>query len=217
MEIITGIERRHQWPLERKLAVLEEAACSLESAASVARRHDIRPQQLYRWWRELREVRLDGTEPTPTFLPCRLQIGRSRSRPRGSRNAAAACTVRGLRSSSATAGCCGSMPDRGGRPATADRRAGDGMIGPSGNVRVYLTFGPTDMRNGFDGLAVAAQEQLRHDPCLGAIFAFRGKRGDRVKLLWWDGQDFCLFYKRLESGGAKFVHGSAGIVPLRAA
>jgi transposase len=74
------------------------------------------------------------------------------------------------------------------------------MIGPSGNVRVYLACGPTDMRKGFDGLAAAAQEHLRQDPCSGAVFAFRGKRGDRVKLLWWDGQGFCLFYKRLERG-----------------
>jgi transposase len=74
------------------------------------------------------------------------------------------------------------------------------MIGPSGTVRVYLACGPTDMRKGFDGLAAAAQEHLRQDPCSGAVFAFRGKRGDRVKLLWWDGQGFCLFYKRLERG-----------------
>src|SRR3546814_5311543 len=74
------------------------------------------------------------------------------------------------------------------------------MIGPSGSVRVYLACGPTDMRKGFDGLAAAAQEHLRQDPCSGAVFAFRGKRGDRVKLLWCDGQGFCLFYKRLERG-----------------
>ncbi|GAB4363521.1 MAG: transposase [Kiloniellaceae bacterium] len=58
MEIITGVERRRSWPLERKLAVLEEAPRGAESAASVARRHDIRPQQLYRWRRELRQGRL---------------------------------------------------------------------------------------------------------------------------------------------------------------
>lgn len=73
MEIITGVERRRSWPLERKLAVLEEASRGSESAASVARRHDIRPQQLYRWRRELREGRLDGSAPErPTFLPVSL-------------------------------------------------------------------------------------------------------------------------------------------------
>lgn len=68
------------------------------------------------------------------------------------------------------------------------------------NPRVYLACGATDMRKGFDGLAALAQTVLQQDPCSGAIFAFRGKRGDRVKLLWWDGQGFCLFYKRLEKG-----------------
>ena len=73
MEIITGIERRRNWPLERKLAVLAEASRGSESAASVARRHDIRPQQLYRWRRELSEGRLDGNEPEPSkFLPVTL-------------------------------------------------------------------------------------------------------------------------------------------------
>src|SRR3546814_13188395 len=73
MEIITGVERRRSWPLERKLAVLAEASRGSESAASVARRHDIRPQQLYRWRRELRQGRLDGGEPAlPTFLPVSL-------------------------------------------------------------------------------------------------------------------------------------------------
>jgi transposase len=72
MEIITGVERRRSWPLERKLAVLEEASRGSESAASVARRHDIRPQQLYRWRRELREGRLDGEPEPPTFLPVSL-------------------------------------------------------------------------------------------------------------------------------------------------
>lgn len=73
MEIITGVERRRAWPLERKLAVLEEASRGAESAASVARRHDIRPQQLYRWRRELRQGRLGRNEPEPpTFLPVSL-------------------------------------------------------------------------------------------------------------------------------------------------
>ncbi len=74
------------------------------------------------------------------------------------------------------------------------------MIGPLKGVRIYLAGGPTDMRKGFDGLARLVQEVLRQDPCSGALFAFRGKRGDRVKLLWWDGQGFCLFYKRPVEG-----------------
>jgi transposase len=69
------------------------------------------------------------------------------------------------------------------------------MIGPGTGVRVYLACGVTDMRKGIDGLAAKAQEVLRQDPCSGAVFAFRGRRGDRLKLLYWDGQGFCLYYK----------------------
>jgi transposase len=57
------------------------------------------------------------------------------------------------------------------------------MIGPPAGVRVFLAAGATDMRKGFDGLAALAQGALGKDPFSGAVFAFRGKRGDLVKLL----------------------------------
>jgi transposase len=53
---------------------------------------------------------------------------------------------------------------------------------------------------GIDGLAMLAQQVLMADPFDGALFAFRGKRGGLVKLLWYDGQGMCLFSKRLEKG-----------------
>ena len=53
------------------------------------------------------------------------------------------------------------------------------------------------MRKGFDGLAVLVQQALEQSPHSGALFAFRGKRGDLVKLLWYDGQGLCLFSKRM--------------------
>jgi transposase len=70
---------------------------------------------------------------------------------------------------------------------------------PSG-VRVWIATGVTDMRKGFDGLALSVQEHLQRDPHKGDVFAFRGKRGDLIKVLWFDGQGFCLFSKRLEKG-----------------
>ena len=69
------------------------------------------------------------------------------------------------------------------------------MIGPGTGVRVYLACGVTDMRKGISGLATLAQTVLRQKPANGAVFAFRGRRGDRLKLLYWDGQGFCLYYK----------------------
>jgi len=58
----------------------------------------------------------------------------------------------------------------------------------------------TDMRKGINGLSALAQDVLRQKPTGGAVFAFRGRRGDRIKLLYWDGQGFCLYYKVLERG-----------------
>lgn len=54
------------------------------------------------------------------------------------------------------------------------------MIGPPPGVRVWLACGRTDMRKGMDGLAMLAQQVLHDDAFGGAVFAFRGRRGDRV-------------------------------------
>ncbi len=70
---------------------------------------------------------------------------------------------------------------------------------PSG-ARVWLATGHTDMRKGFDGLALLVQETLKRDPHGGHLFVFRGRRGGLIKVLWHDGQGMCLFAKRLERG-----------------
>ncbi|PNE09591.1 MAG: hypothetical protein CR217_19305 [Beijerinckiaceae bacterium] len=74
---------------------------------------------------------------------------------------------------------------------------------------------PVDV--GFDGLAVMVQEVLMQDPHSGALFAFKGKRGDLIKLLWWDGQGLCLFAKRLEKGRFIWPMAATGTVSLSAA
>ena len=74
------------------------------------------------------------------------------------------------------------------------------MIGLAAETRVWLASGPTDMRRGFDGLALLVQETLKRDPHCGHLFVFRGKRGGLVKILWHDGQGMCLFAKRLDRG-----------------
>jgi transposase len=82
-------------------------------------------------------------------------------------------------------------------------------------TRVWLVAGATDMRRGFDGLARQVQHVLGRDPFSGGhLFVFRGRRGDLVKVLFWDGQGLCLFAKRLERG--RFVWPSAkdGVVTL---
>ena len=79
---------------------------------------------------------------------------------------------------------------------------------PSG-ARVWLAAGHTDMRKGFDGLALMVQETLRRDPHGGHLFVFRGRRGGLIKVLWHDGQGMCLFAKRLERGRFLCFSGSA--------
>jgi transposase len=91
------------------------------------------------------------------------------------------------------------------------------VIGPGTGVRVYLACGMTDMRKGITGLASKAQEQLRQNACSGAVFAFRGARGDRIKLLHWDGQGFCLYYKILEKGRFPWPSPAEGVARLTSA
>ncbi len=77
------------------------------------------------------------------------------------------------------------------------------MIGPPPGTHVWLVAGITDMRKGFNGLSAAVQTALEANPFCGHLFVFRGRRGDLIKVLWWDGDGLCLFAKRLERG--KFV------------
>ena len=67
-------------------------------------------------------------------------------------------------------------------------------------VKVHLAIGYTDMRKGIDGLAMLAQGVLRHDPFSGHLFAFRGRKANLIKIVFWDGTGLCLFTKRLEHG-----------------
>ncbi|WP_407638739.1 IS66 family insertion sequence element accessory protein TnpB, partial [Aquabacterium parvum] len=96
-------------------------------------------------------------------------------------------------------------------PASAALTA---MIGLPAGTRVWLAAGHTDMRKGFDGLAAVAQEVLLQDPFGGHVFVFRGRRGDIIKLLWWDGQGLCLLSKRLEKGRFVWPQADGGKVSL---
>ena len=82
------------------------------------------------------------------------------------------------------------------------------------NTRVWLATGHTDMRKGFDGLALLVQGTLRRDPHGGHLFVFRGRRGDLIKCLWHDGQGACLFAKRLERGRFLWPSPAGGVVAI---
>ena len=86
-------------------------------------------------------------------------------------------------------------------------------------VRIWLAAAPVDLRRSFDRLAAEVREQLHHDPLSGHLFVFKNKRGDRVKLLYWDEDGFVIVYKRLEEGVFHWPATAAGqtSVALRAA
>lgn len=91
------------------------------------------------------------------------------------------------------------------------------MLSLPTSVRIWLATRPTDMRKSFDSLAEVVRQQLEGDPLSGQLFVFRNKRGDRVKLLYWDEDGFVIVYKRLEVGTFRFPAADAGGVEIRAA
>jgi transposase len=74
-----------------------------------------------------------------------------------------------------------------------------------------------DFRKGAEGLAALVREEMKADPFCGAVYVFRAKRADRVKLIFWDGTGVCLFAKRLENGGFRWPSMQEGVIRLSAA
>lgn len=74
------------------------------------------------------------------------------------------------------------------------------MLKFPGAVRVYFCIEATDMRKSFDGLSGMVVNIIRQSPVSGHLFVFRNKRGHCIKLLYWDGDGFAIWYKRLEQG-----------------
>lgn len=71
-------------------------------------------------------------------------------------------------------------------------------------AKIYLCLEPTDMRKSFDTLAALVREHLHGDPLSGTWFVFRGKQGNRLKILYWDRDGYALWNKRLEQGTFEF-------------
>ena len=75
-------------------------------------------------------------------------------------------------------------------------------LGTSG--RIWVCVDPVDGRKSFDGLAAVVTSQLGGDPLSGDLFVFKNRRGDRLKILAWQGDGFALYLRRLERGTFAF-------------
>src|ERR1700719_708293 len=136
----------------------------------------------------------------PSRRPARLRAGDDRGARAGSRSPASGRPCRPR---------AGGVRCRHAAGAPRRPRRGAAMLSLPLPVRIFLCTQPADMRRSFDGLAQMVREFLRADPLSGHLFIFRSKRGDRLKLLYWDTDGLAIWYKRLEEGTFRFPAASA--------
>jgi transposase len=86
------------------------------------------------------------------------------------------------------------------------------MIAPPSNTQIWIAAGVTDLRRGFTGLSALVQIKLERSPLSCHVFVFRGRRGDLIKVIWFDGDRLCLFSKRLERGRIVWPQATSGSV-----
>jgi transposase len=91
------------------------------------------------------------------------------------------------------------------------------MLSLPPSVRIYLAAEPADMRRSFDALAQDVMDFLGEDPMSGHLFVFRSRRGNRVKILFWDRSGYVLYYKRIEKGIFRFPQADGDRIEIEAA
>jgi transposase len=87
------------------------------------------------------------------------------------------------------------------------------MLSLSPTIRIFLCAEPADLRKSFDGLSALVRQALGDDPLAGHWFVFKNRTGDRLKILAWEGDGWCLWYKRLEQGVFRFPAAADGGPP----
>jgi transposase len=211
VEVISTVARRRRWTIEEKVAILDEASQPSASITGVADRHGISRNLIYLWRRQAREGAMPGVTVSngaaSSFVAVQVAGGADKTPVLNAPPRLPAPT--GRRRSGLIEILVVERPGGQGRGEHRSRHPGARhccarwrrvMITVPARVRIYLACGATDMRRGFDSLAMLAQEVLKQDPFSGHLFCFRGRRGHPIKILYWDGQCFCLFAKRLEKG-----------------
>ena len=214
VEIMPRVERRRKWTDAEKAALLAEVEAEGGKVKLVARRHRISESVLYNWRSAWKMAAASVRSPQPVeFVPIGV-FGRAHDAAPGTCRRTGASPPDRAASEDRVGRIEITLPN-GARvrvDAFVNEKAlsrvlraheGLGVISLAPGTKVFLACRPIDLRNGFDGLAAKAQQIIGADPFSGHLFLFRGKRGDYLKALYWDGTGLCLFAKRLEKG--KFV------------
>ena len=221
-DVVTGAGRRRRFTAAQKAAIAAESYAGEDWVCGVARRHGPKSQQLFGWRRLARLGPFRSAEqtlfvpaivaPSPRRSPS-LSVRQARSRgDTGDEEGVEHRTRDERRRGSGRPRC------RRGRDRRGDRRAqGQLVIGPVGAVRVMLATRPVDLRKGMNGLALLMRESLGSDPFSGTVFAFRAKKADRLKLLFFDGTGMVLVAKRLEAGDSRWPKPGDAVSRLTAA
>ncbi len=210
--------REHSAALKREL--IERSLQPGASVSGIALDSGINANLLFKWRREHLRANPTATAcatatSAPVLLPVTIE---SRARGYLVADSTAASATRDHRqhrdrhrhSARQAARHC-RRDQRAHRAASAARPR---MIGLPSNTRVWIVAGHTDMRKGFDGLAAVVQTALAENPFCGHVFVFRGRRGDILKVLWFDGQGLMLLAKRLERGRFIWPQATSGSVSL---
>jgi transposase len=88
------------------------------------------------------------------------------------------------------------------------------MLSVSPSTPIYVATEPADMRRSFDGLSGMVQSVMQLEPCSGALFVFRNKRGTQLKILYWVGDGWAIWHRRLEQGTFRSLQASDGQASL---
>ena len=210
-QALAEVRSRRRWTLEEKRRITQETLLGGTSVARIAQRYALNANQLFQWRKKYREGRL-GSRVATKLLPVTITDDRQLE-PEKVAESASASPPGGHRDCSAQRESAhyGSS----GRGGFTD---GDGvfaaMISLPAGTRIWIVAGVTDMRRGFVGLSGMVQTALQENPFGGHVYIFRGRRGDLIKVLWFDGDGLCLFAKRLEKGRFIWPQVTNGTVSL---
>ena len=206
------VRQRRFWSTGEKRRIVAESFAPGGSVSKVAQRYGVNANLLFTWRRQQGRTNAVGGQEPIELLPVTIADAGSAASPVAAASPARRMEIVLIGGERIVVGA-----DVDASSLARGPGAVAAMIPIPAGVRVWLATGHTDMRKGFDGLALMVQETLKHDPHGGHLFVFRGRRGDLIKCLWSDGQGLCLFAKRLERGRFLWPSTADGTVTISTA